>query len=245
MFKYEKSYVLKDINLEIPEHKILSVVGPNGAGKTTLLELCAGIIPYSSGKIELDNRELKSFTKKELAQSISFLPQTLNKELSISVYDLVSYGRFPYSQGALNSKDKQLVQEAIKSMNLEEYASTNVNELSGGMRQLAYIAMILAQDTKYVFLDEPTANLDIHNVRLLMKNICRLRDVYSKTVVLVLHDLNCAAFYSDYICAIKQGQLMQVKSAREFMNKENLSQIYGEEIEVADYKDTRLALYFG
>ena len=127
--------------------------------------------------------------------------------MKLTVEELVAFGRFPHSGGRLNSKDKEMIDKAIDYMELETFRERFIDELSGGQRQRVYIAMVIAQDTEYVLLDEPTNNLDIYHASNLMKIVRRLCDELGKTVILVLHEINYAAFYSDYICAFKDGKI--------------------------------------
>ena len=128
--------------------------------------------------------------------------------MKLTVEELVAFGRFPHSGGRLNSKDKEMIDKAIDYMELETFRERFIDELSGGQRQRVYIAMVIAQDTEYVLLDEPTNNLDIYHASNLMKIVRRLCDELGKTVILVLHEINYAAFYSDYICAFKDGKFI-------------------------------------
>ena len=131
--------------------------------------------------------------------------------MKLTVRELVAFGRFPYSGRRLNAEDEKLIDKAIEYMELEEFEDRFIDELSGGQRQRAYIAMVIAQDTEYVLLDEPTNNLDIYHATNMMKIVRRLRDELDKTVVLVLHEINYAAFYLDYICAFVGGMNIMKK----------------------------------
>lgn len=131
--------------------------------------------------------------------------------MKLTVRELVAFGRFPYSGRRLNAEDEKLIDKAIEYMELEEFEDRFIDELSGGQRQRAYIAMVIAQDTEYVLLDEPTNNLDIYHATNMMKIVRRLCDELGKTVVLVLHEINYAAFYSDYICAFVGGMNIMKK----------------------------------
>ena len=161
-----------------------------------------------------------------------------------TVEELVAFGRFPHSGGRLNSKDKEMIDKAIDYMELETFRERFIDELSGGQRQRAYIAMVIAQDTEYVLLDEPTNNLDIYHASNLMKIVRRLCDELGKTVILVLHEINYAAFYSDYICAFKDGKIASFGTVEEVITKENLSSIYNVEFEIMQIKGKPLSIYY-
>ena len=156
----------------------------------------------------------------------------------------MAFGRFPYSGGRLNEEDEELVDKVIHYMELEEFEDRFIDELSGGQRQRAYIAMVIAQDTEYVLLDEPTNNLDIYHATNMMKIVRRLCDELGKTVVLVLHEINYAAFYSDYICAFVDGKIAKFGTVKEVMTKENLSEIYRVDFEIQEIQGKPLSIYY-
>ena len=164
--------------------------------------------------------------------------------MKLTVEELVAFGRFPHSGGRLNSKDKEMIDKAIDYMELETFRERFIDELSGGQRQRAYIAMVIAQDTEYVLLDEPTNNLDIYHASNLMKIVRRLCDELGKTVILVLHEINYAAFYSDYICAFKDGRVAKFGTVDEVMTKEVLSEIYNVDFEIMNIQGRPLSIYY-
>ena len=164
--------------------------------------------------------------------------------MKLTVEELVAFGRFPHSGGRLNSKDKEMIDKAIDYMELETFRERFIDELSGGQRQRVYIAMVIAQDTEYVLLDEPTNNLDIYHASNLMKIVRRLCDELGKTVILVLHEINYAAFYSDYICAFKDGRVAQFGTVDEVMTKEVLSEIYNVDFEIMNIQGRPLSIYY-
>jgi iron complex transport system ATP-binding protein len=164
--------------------------------------------------------------------------------MKLTVRELVAFGRFPYSGSRLTVEDQQIVERAIDYMELREYEDRFIDELSGGQRQRAYIAMVIAQDTDYVLLDEPTNNLDIYHATNLMKTVRRLCDELGKTIVLVLHEINYAAFYSDYICAFVNGGIAAFGTVEEVMNPETLSKIYGVDFEIMRIEGKPLSIYY-
>lgn len=173
------------------------------------------LILKDEGEIDFYDLDIAKWNSKELAKKLAILTQANNIQMKLTVYELVAFGRFPYSKGKLNELDKEKIQDAIDYMELNDIKNQYIDELSGGQRQRAFIAMVIAQDTEYVLLDEPTNNLDIYHATKLMRTVRRLCDELGKTVILVLHDINYASFYSDYICAFKDGKLPSM--ARQMM----------------------------
>lgn len=164
--------------------------------------------------------------------------------MKLTVGELVAFGRFPYSGGHLTAEDNEIIDRAIRYMELEEFRDRFIDELSGGQRQRAYIAMVIAQDTEYILLDEPTNNLDIYHATNMMKIVRRLCDELGKTVILVLHEINYAAFYSDYICAFVDGKIAKFGTVKEVMTKETLSQIYRVDFEIMEISGKPLSIYY-
>ena len=199
--------IIKNISLSFEKGKIISIIGKNGCGKTTLLKTASKIIEPYSGDILLNGKNLFDMTSKETARIISYLPQ--NRDIpNIRVYDLVMHGRFPYLgfPRIPAYEDKIKVQEALHVLEIEKYKNKNIRELSGGQRQKVYIAMVLAQDTDIVFLDEPTTYLDI-NHQLEILEIVKDLKLMGKTVVMVIHDLNSALTFSDMVCLMDKGEI--------------------------------------
>ena len=154
------------------------------------------------------------------------------------------FGRFPYSGNRLTAEDEEMVDKAIAYMELEEFQDRFIDELSGGQRQRAYIAMVIAQDTEYILLDEPTNNLDIYHASNMMRTVRKLCDELGKTVILVLHEINYAAFYSDYICAFSGGKIAKFGRVEEVISKETLAEIYNVDFEILQIKGKPLAVYY-
>lgn len=242
--KYLNKTVVDDISLEIPKGKITAMIGPNGAGKSTLFNMISRLIDSDNGNVEIDNKNLNNYTSNELSKKLAILTQTNNIQMKLTVRELVSFGRFPYSKSKLNQYDYQKVDEAIAYMELEEYKNAYIDELSGGQRQRAYIAMIIAQDTEYILLDEPTNNLDIYHSTNMMKLVRKLCDELNKTVILVLHEINYASFYCDYICALANGRIHKFGTIDEVINKETLKELYNVNFEIMKIDNKPLSIYY-
>lgn len=200
--------IIKNISLTFEKDKITSIIGKNGCGKTTLLKTASKLIVPYSGDIVLNGESIFNMDSKETAKLISYLPQ--NRDIpNIKVYDLVMHGRFPYLgfPRIPTNEDKIKVQEAINILGIGKYKDKNIKELSGGERQKVYIAMVLAQDTEIVFLDEPTTYLDINHQLEILEIVIKLKNM-GKTVVMVIHDLNSALTYSDKVCLMDKGEII-------------------------------------
>lgn len=242
--KYDNKTVVDSVDFEIPKGKVTSMIGPNGAGKSTVLNMITRLISKDSGDIHFEGKDITEWKSKELAKKLAILTQTNNVQMKLTVRELVAFGRFPYSGNHLAKEDEEMIDKAIEYMELQDFQDRFIDELSGGQRQRAYIAMVIAQDTEYIFFDEPTNNLDIYHATNMMKIVRRLCDELGKTVVLVLHEINYAAFYSDYICAFVNGKVAKFGTVEEIVNKETLSDIYKVDFEIMKIQGKPLSIYY-
>lgn len=241
---YDRKVVVDHVDFEIHKGKITSLIGPNGAGKSTVMGMISRLIASDAGLIDFEGKDLHNWKSRELSKRLAILTQSNNIQMKLTVRELVNFGRFPYSGSRLTAEDTAIVDQAIAYMELADMQEQFIDELSGGQRQRAYIAMVIAQDTEYVLLDEPTNNLDIYHATNLMKTVRRLCDELGKTVILVLHEINYAAFYSDYICAFKDGKIARYGTVEAVMTKENLSEIYGVDFEIMKIEGKPLSIYY-
>lgn len=242
--KYDGKVVVDSVSFEIPKGKVISLIGPNGAGKSTVMGMISRLIAGDEGLVSFRGKDISKWKSKELAKKLAILTQTNNIQMKLTVRELVAFGRFPYSGNHLTQEDELIIAKAIQYMELEQFQNRFIDELSGGQRQRAYIAMVIAQDTEYVLLDEPTNNLDIYHATNMMKIVRRLCDELGKTVILVLHEINYAAFYSDYICAFVDGKIAKFGTVREVMNKQTLSEIYKVDFEIMEVSGKPLSIYY-
>ena len=242
--KYNGKPVVDAVNLEIPKGKVISFIGPNGAGKSTVMGIISRLIAKDSGLVSFDGTELEKWKSKELSKRLAILTQSNNIQMKLTVRELVAFGRFPYSGNRTTKEDEEIIEQAIAYMELEEFRDRFIDELSGGQRQRALIAMVIAQDTDYILLDEPTNNLDIYHATNMMKIVRRLCDELEKTIILVLHEINFAAFYSDYICAFVDGKVAKFGTVKEVMTKETLSEIYKVDFEILEIEGKPLSIYY-
>lgn len=242
--RYDGKTVVNSVSFEIPKGKVISLIGPNGAGKSTVMGIISRLIARDGGVVNFEGTDIGKWKSKELAKRLAILTQSNNIQMKLTVRELVTFGRFPYSGGHNTDEDDAIIDKAIEYMELREIQDQFIDELSGGQRQRAYIAMVIAQDTEYVLLDEPTNNLDIYHASNMMKIVRRLCDELGKTVILVLHEINYAAFYSDYICAFTDGKIEKFGTVEEVMTKENLSRIYNVDFEIMEIKGRPLSIYY-
>lgn len=242
--KYGNKHVIEDVSVKIEKGKITSFIGPNGAGKSTLLSMVSRLIDKDSGEVLIDNRDISNVKSSELAKKISILKQSNFINLRLTVRELVSFGRFPYSQGRLTKEDWKFIDEAIEYMELENIQDKYLDQLSGGQKQRAYIAMVIAQDTDYILLDEPLNNLDMKHSVQIMKVLSRLVDELGKTVVIVIHDINFAACYSDYIVALKDGKVVKEGLTTEVITPKVLKEIYDMDFTVREENKKKYCLYY-
>lgn len=241
---YGKQCVLDNVSLDIRPNAITSFIGPNGAGKSTLLSIVSRLLAADSGTVLLDGMELKRYSSNDLAKRISTLKQTNHINLRLTVEELVSFGRFPYSRGRLTPEDREQIERAIDYMQLQSIRHKYLGHLSGGQRQAAFIAMVVAQDTQYILLDEPLNNLDMKNSVQIMQLLQRLVAELGKTIVVVVHDINFASSYSDYIVALKDGRVLHEGPKEEIIHSDTLKEIFDLDIHIEEIQKTRVCVYF-
>lgn len=223
---YGQTKVLSNVNLVIKEHQITALIGANGAGKSTLVGVMSRLLNPTSGEIFIDGSDLKSLPHLKIAKRLSVLKQSHEIKIKLTVYDLVSFGRFPHSKGRLTANDYQMIDKALDFMHLTDLKDRFIDTLSGGQKQRAYIAMIIAQDTDYIFLDEPLNNLDMRYAVEMMSLLQRMVKELNKTIVVVIHDINIAAAFADYIVAMKSGEIVAQGTTAEMMTKPILDSVF-------------------
>ncbi|MFJ8070312.1 ABC transporter ATP-binding protein [Peribacillus sp. NPDC096447] len=242
--KYNNKTVVEDVSIEIMKGKITSFIGPNGAGKSTVLSMISRLITRDSGEVLIEGKDMGKFNSNELAKKIAILKQANHINIRLTIRELVAFGRFPYSQGKLTKEDWKYVDEAIEYMELSDMQDKFLDQLSGGQQQRAFIAMVIAQNTEYVLLDEPLNNLDMKHSVQIMKVLRRLADELGKTVIIVIHDINFASCYSDYIVALKDGKVVHNGPTEQVINSNVLKEIYDMDIEIQSINDNKICVYF-
>ena len=241
---FGKKPVIQDVSVNVAPGKITSFIGPNGAGKSTLLSMVSRLLNADTGEVLLDQSDVRSIKSDEFAKRVSILKQSNYMNVRLTIRELVSFGRFPYSKGNLKPEDEMKIDEAITYMNLDDIQHNYLDELSGGQRQRAFIAMVIAQDTDYILLDEPLNNLDMKHSVQIMKILRKLVDELGKTVVIVLHDINFASVYSDHIVALKNGRVVKDGPTNDIINSDALKEIYDMDIPVQEQNGCRICVYF-
>ncbi|WP_218221998.1 ATP-binding cassette domain-containing protein [Nesterenkonia sp. Act20] len=232
------------MTVEIAAGGITALVGPNGAGKSTILTMIGRLLGVDSGRIEVAGHDVVNSPSKTIAKILSILRQENHFVTRLTVRQLVGFGRFPHSKGRLTAEDERHISEAIDFLDLAELENRYLDQLSGGQRQRAYVAMVLAQNTDYVLLDEPLNNLDMQHAVQMMQQLRRAADELGRTVLIVLHDINFAAHYSDQILAMKDGVVAEHGPPEQIMRDAVLSRVFNTEVTVIDGPHGPLAVYY-
>ena len=237
---YDDKTVITELTVGIPDGQVTAIVGPNACGKSTLLRGLARLLKPSGGEVILDGLDINTMHTKEVARRLGLLPQTSLAPEGITVADLVSRGRFPHQKvlRQWSPSDAEAVAEAMRATAVEELSGRLVDELSGGQRQRVWVAMVLAQETSLVLLDEPTTYLDIAHQVELLDLFAKLNREQDRTVVAVLHDLNHACRYADHIIAMKSGQIVVQGNPNEVITEQLVEDVYGLRCQIIDDPQT-------
>jgi iron complex transport system ATP-binding protein len=211
----------------------VALAGPNGSGKSTLIKCLCGILKIRDGKIKIEESAIEKYSANRLAQTIAYIPQSERGNDQILVFDAVLAGRKPYINWRATEKDYKIVADVLQRLGIEQLSMRYVNELSGGQQQTVMIARALAQQTKILLLDEPTANLDIRHQTELMKALKALSKS-GLTIIMSIHDINTALRYVDKILMLKDGKIISYCN-KENITKESIEQLYDIEIEIINH----------
>ena len=226
---YGDSVILNELDLVVPPGRITAIVGANACGKSTLLRTMSRLISPRMGQVLLDGKSIHSTPSRQLARTMGLLPQSPIAPEGITVADLVSRGRHPH-QGFFSRwtrADEEAVAEALATTRTVELADRPVDELSGGQRQRVWIAMALAQQTDILLLDEPTTFLDISHQVEVLDLLIDLNQSRGTTIVMVLHDLNLAARYADYLVAMAGGCIRVSGTPDEVLTERTVREVFG------------------
>lgn len=228
-FQYGMNPFMRDLSTEVKKGRITTIIGPNGSGKSTLLHLFVNQLKPLSGSIRLEDKDLKDFKQKKLAEKIAIVYQQNNAPGDITVERLVGYGRTPYQSFWNNQDDEEeeVIDWALSVTRLMELRYKKISELSGGERQRAWIAMALAQKTNILFLDEPTTYLDVYYQYEILNLIKELNQKFHITIIMVLHDINQAIQFSDNVIIMKSGKILFDGPVREGITEERIEEVYG------------------
>lgn len=225
---YQQNVIISTMDVQIPRGKITSIIGPNGCGKSTLLKALSRMLPIRSGEIVLDGKKIAEMPTVEIAKEMAILPQAPQAPSGLTVSELVAYGRYPHQKGfgKLRKEDREVIHWALEITHMEEFADRNIDALSGGQRQRAWIAMALAQDTPVILLDEPTTYLDMAHQLEVLELLEDLNRKQKKTIALVIHDLNLAARFSDWMIAMRGGKMMYKGTPEEIMTEQMMADVF-------------------
>ena len=243
-FSVPQRTLLQPLDLTLDEGCMTGLIGHNGSGKSTLIKLLARQQAPSAGQLMLDGRPMAAWADRDFARQVAYLPQQLPAAENLSVRELVGFGRYPWHGllGRFGKTDRQQVERAMHLTDVGGFAERMVDSLSGGERQRVWLAMLLAQETRYLLLDEPTSALDIaHQVEVLAQ-VRDLSEELGLGVIVVLHDINMAARYCDHLIALHSGRLLMQGSPSELMNDACLEAIYGLPMTVIPHPDQQSSI---
>lgn len=233
-FAYSDSFALQEIDLALEPGEMVGLVGPNGSGKSTLLKLCAGLLAPTRGEVRLGGRDLRKLSRRQIAQQVALVPQYFHIPLSFTVQEVVMLGRTPFLHPFEEDgrEHRQVVTEAMEQVGIAHLEGRFFNELSGGERQKATLALALAQQPRLLLLDEPVAHLDIRYQVEIMEVVRHLNQVRGFTVLGVMHDLNLAALYFPRLILLKEGRIFAQGTPSQVLTPEILAQAFSAMVRV-------------
>jgi len=236
-FSYIDTPVLHDIDLVVEKSEMVALLGPNGSGKTTLLKLASGVLHPSEGDIHLDGSSLRQLKRRQVAQRVAVVPQQFHMPFAFTLREVVLLGRTPFLKAFSNEgeRDQQVVNRAMALIGIEGLGQRFFNELSGGERQKAILAMALAQEPKLLLLDEPTAHLDINHQMEIMELVKGLNQEQGITVIGAMHDLNLAALYFHRLVLLKEGRIFTDGPPSQVLTEENIREVFGAWVQVIQH----------
>ena len=233
-FSYASVPVLENVCLDISQPQFVSIIGPNGVGKSTLIHCINKILSPTHGTVLLDGKNVKEYQQKEIAQHVGYVPYTSSDTFPLSVVDTVLLGRQPHAGWGTTDEDLEIVYTTLKQLDIEDLALRHFNELSAGQHQKVMLARGLVQRPEVLLLDEPTSNLDIKHQLAISRLLRKLSRENSIMVVMISHDLNIAAKYSDNIIMMHKGGIYAVGTPSEVMTRENIMHVYGVDCTIVD-----------
>lgn len=245
-FSIPQRVLLHPISLTFEQGKVYGLIGHNGSGKSTLIKLLAKQQPLSGGQIFFQNRPLADWASREFARQVAYLPQQLPNATNLTARELVAMGRYAHQGlfGRENDADRQAIEHALALTHTEKFADQNVDLLSGGERSRIWLAMLLAQQSQFLLLDEPLAALDISHQVEVMELIHKLSRELNLGVIIVIHDINLASRYCDHLVALHSGKLLAEGNAHQIVNSPSLKAIYGIELNVIEHPETKRPVSF-
>ncbi|MBP2242099.1 iron complex transport system ATP-binding protein [Cytobacillus eiseniae] len=225
---YENMKILNEVNVSIEGGKITTIIGPNGCGKSTLLKTIGRILKKQGGQIFIQDQNMDTLSTKEIAKQLALLSQSPTAPGQLKVEELISYGRYPHRKNVnrLTARDIEMIEWAMTATNTIEFRDRELSQLSGGQQQRVWLAMALAQETKILLLDEPTTYLDIAHQLEVLNIVKSLNEKHGCTIVMVLHDINHAARFSQYLITMKQGEVIKCGTPFEIITREVLKEVF-------------------
>ena len=236
-FSYSSVPVLHDICLDLKENELVSILGPNGVGKSTLIHCINRILSPTSGTVLIDEKDVSEIKLKELAKQIGYVPYSANDSFPLSVIDTVLIGRHPHTKWGTLDKDLDIVYDTLKMLGISHLAMRAFNELSAGQHQKVMLARGLVQEPKILLLDEPTSNLDVRHQLDVTKMLKRLAKEKNILIIMISHDINIAAKYSDKIILMHEGSIYDIGTPTEVITADNLKTVYGVTAEITSDDD--------
>ncbi len=233
-FSYGSTPIFNDINLVIDKPELVCILGPNGAGKSTLMHCMNKLQTPTAGAVYLDGKDLKTYSLKELAKLVSFVPHSEDTTFSMSVLDTVMMGRMPHAGTMMSQEDVLIAAENIKLLGMQDFAMQGFDELSAGQHQKVMIARSLTQEPQVMLLDEPTANLDVKYQMLVMRLLRDVAKLKGITVITICHDLNVTSMYADRVVMLYDHHIYADGTPAEVLTEENIKILYGIDCQIID-----------
>ncbi|AHG74888.1 ABC transporter protein [Mannheimia varigena USDA-ARS-USMARC-1296] len=238
--------LLHPISLQFERGKVHGLIGHNGSGKSTLIKLLAKQNPYSSGRITFNQKELNEWSNREFAKQVAYLPQHLPQATNLTARELIAMGRYAWNGlfGRNKAEDNAAIERALSLTHTEKFADQLVDVLSGGERSRIWLAMLLAQQSQFLLLDEPLAALDIAHQIEVMQLVQKLAHELNLGIIIVIHDINLASGYCDHLIALHSGRLLAEGNSHQIVNSPSLKAIYGIDLNVIEHPETKRPVSF-
>ncbi|MEB7772992.1 ABC transporter ATP-binding protein [Kurthia gibsonii] len=243
---YENNPIFENLNASIEYGKITTIIGPNGCGKSTLLKTIGRILKKEHGHVYLQDQDMQKLSTKDIAKRLAILAQSPSAPPQLKVGELISYGRYPHRKNVnrLTPEDHEMIDWAMEVTQTAEFADRELSQLSGGQRQRVWLAMALAQKTDILLLDEPTTYLDMAHQIEVLKIVQKINKEHGCTIVMVLHEINQAARFSDTILAMKSGEVLANGKPKEIMTAAYLEKIFNIQAKIIDDDGTPVCLSY-